>query len=242
MKKMMCWAMAALGSWVNNIPRTAIMFFVVVVLNFLVSVFLASLSLSNETSFNDKLFLPFNRVNNNNIMSVDLKGFCNIINTTTVSPNTFVTIFIMTRDRISSLKETYESYQQTITLPYEIVILDHDSTYPEMVQYLRTLETDQNITVLQLKQKQWGPALEEADKIMHDYLDRHPHIDFFAFTDPDIAFLRTAPDVLLFYAGLLHSCPNITCVGPGLQISDIPSYYSTTVFGGQSVFVRHSQL
>jgi len=157
----------------------------------------------------------------------------------------FIPIFIMTRDRISSFQQTLESYQRTFTSPFEIIILDHDSTYPPMVQYLHELKMNQSITVVPLKEKNWGMkgggALKEANSIIQDYLDQHPRVQFYVFTDPDIAFLRTAPDVLLFYAGLLQSCPKFNTVGPGLQISDIPSRFTKKVSNGKQVFEQHSR-
>jgi len=60
-------------------------------------------------------------------------------------------------------------------------------------------------------------ALKESKGIIREYLNHNPKTDFFVFTDPDIAFIRTLPDVLLFYAGLLCSCPGIKSVGPGCK-------------------------
>jgi len=159
----------------------------------------------------------------------------------TVPSDLFIPIFIMTRDRISSFQQTLESYQRTFTSPFEIIILDHDSTYPPMVQYLQELKMNQGITVVPLKATNWTGGLTEANSIIQDYLDRHPSVQFYVFTDPDIAFLRTAPDVLLFYAGLLQSCPEFKTVGPGLQISDIPSRFTKKVSNGKQVFEQHSR-
>ena len=138
----------------------------------------------------------------------------------------FVPIFIMTRDRISSLQKSLQSYWDTIQSPYEVIILDHQSTFPPTVEYLHHLAATQNVTVVPLLQEAWDAALEEASQFIQDYLERHPGVSFYVYTDPDIAFLRTAPDVLLYYAGLLSSCPEYRVVGPALQISDIPSHFS----------------
>lgn len=85
-------------------------------------------------------------------------------------------------------------------------------------------------------------AIKESSGIIKAYLNLHPQTDFFVFTDPDIAFIRTLPDVLLFYAGLLSLCPGIKSVGPGLQISDILSHYTNTAFGNKSVITDNSWL
>lgn len=173
-------------------------------------------------------------------MKVDSINSCDV-NTTHTLSSTFVPIFVMTRDRVSSLRQSLGSYKETIQSPYEIVILDHHSTYVPMIDYLYELKTKQNISVVPLQQISWDLAIKEARGIIRQYLNHHPNIRYYAFTDPDIAFLRTLPDVLLFYAGLLHSCPQIKSVGPGLQISDIPAHFTQTVFGGKSVYRQHSR-
>lgn len=180
------------------------------------------------------------KVDHINTMKVDFINSCQV-NTTHTLSSTFVPIFVMSRDRVSSLRQSLGSYKETIQSPYEIVILDHNSTYVPMIDYLYELKTKQNITVVPLQQTSWDLALKEARGIIRRYLNHHPNIRYYAFTDPDIAFLRTLPDVLLFYAGLLHSCPKIKSVGPGLQISDIPAHFTKTVFGGKSVYRQHSQ-
>ena len=156
-----------------------------------------------------------------NTMTTDLENCTNA----TVLSNTSIPIFVMTRDRVSSLRASLNSYWSTFHSPFEIIILDHNSTYPPMVQYLLELETVHNISVVSLQREGFYRALSEAAAIIQTYLDQHPSIKFWVFTDPDISFLRTAPDALLFYAGLLQSCPKIMIVGPGLQISDIPPHF-----------------
>jgi hypothetical protein len=156
----------------------------------------------------------------------------------------FVPIFMMTRDRVSSLQKVLQSYWDTIESPYEIIVLDHFSTFPPMVEYLQHLAaTQQNVSVVSLEQENWFAAVGEANKLIQNYLEGHPHVSFYVFTDQDVAFLRTAPDVLLFYAGLLKSCPEYKIVGPALQISDIPSHFlgsfrNQTVYEWESNFWR----
>ena len=142
-----------------------------------------------------------------------------------VSTNLFVPIFMVTRDRVESLRQSIDSYDRTFGSPYEIIILDHQSTYPPMLEYLRMLQTERNITVQTLHQSAWPDVVKEADGLIRDYLTAHPHAEYFVVTDPDIAFQGTAPDILLYYAALLSSCSNVRLVGPMLKISDIPDHY-----------------
>ena len=148
---------------------------------------------------------------------------------TQVPNDLFIPIFLLTRDRLASLRKSLQSYRDTIKSPFDVIILDHHSTYPPTVKYLKHLTTTQNVSVVPLLQEDWKLALEEASQFIQGYLERNPRVLFYVFTDPDIAFIRTAPDVLLFYAGLLSSCPGYKVVGPALQISDIPTSFSKRV-------------
>jgi len=147
----------------------------------------------------------------------------------------------MTRDRVSSLKKSLHSYWNAIESPFEIIIHDHNSTFPPMVAYLKKLERIMNITVVHLEQGVWAHALEECRLFIQRYLELRPNILVYVFTDPDIAFLRTAPDVLLFYAGILQACPEYQVVGPALQISDIPSRFTHRAMHNRTVYELHSK-
>ena len=175
----------------------------------------------------------------NNTIEVDIEN-C-VKSMMSIPSDLFIPIFVLTRDRMSSLKTALNSYQRTFNSPYEIIILDHNSTYPPMVQFLHELEFVQNLSVISLGEGTWDVALVEVRDIIQDYLGQHPGIEFYVFTDPDIAFLRTAQDVLLFYAGVLQSCPEIKIVGPSLQISDIPEFNTMKVSGQKSVFEWEKQ-
>ena len=152
----------------------------------------------------------------------------------TVPNDLFIPVFVMTRDRVSSLKIALDSYYQTFESPFEIIILDHFSTYPPMLAYLEQLRHT-NVTVVSLTKNDWGNALGEANAIIQNYLSEHPFVEYYVVTDPDIAFLRSMPNALLFYAGLLKSCPEVRVVGPALLISDIPAE-NTKTWRGKSPY------
>ena len=148
----------------------------------------------------------------------------------TLPKDTFVPIFMLTRDRLTSFKMALESYRSSIETPYEVVVLDHQSSYPPMVAYLDELR--QNGTeVVPLLSESWREALKEARLKMKSYLKERPEVQYYVFTDPDIALPRVHPDILLFYAALLKSCPDYNVVGPHLQISDIPEQFTGAVRG-----------
>jgi len=174
---------------------------------------------------------------NSTIDDIDLENCSKAL----VPSDLFVPIFVMTRDRISSLQKSLHSYWDTIKSPFEIIILDHFSTFPPMVEYIQQLAaTQNNVSVISLVQKAWDAAVVEASQHIQNYLALYPHVSFYVFTDQDVAFPRAAPDVLLFYAGLLTSCPDIKIVGPALQISDIPSHFSGAV-NNQTVYEWESR-
>ena len=104
--------------------------------------------------------------------------------TATVSTDIFVPIFVMTRDRVSSLRETLESYKRTIASPYSIIILDHNSTYPPMLDYLAYLQSENNVTVHTLRNETWNMACVESADYIGDYLRAHPDVQYYVFTDP----------------------------------------------------------
>jgi len=116
-----------------------------------------------------------------------------------------------------------------------------------MLEYLQKLET-QNTTVIRFPEISWNQVLKLAKQKIELYLTKNPEVLYYVFTDPDIALVRTAPDILLFYAGILEACPHVNVVGPHLQISDLPQSYNRTIQVKErrqskelSVVQRHSQ-
>jgi len=160
-------------------------------------------------------------------------GDCNHIS---IPSDLFIPIFVLSRDRVDALKKSVETYQQTISSPYDIIVLDHKSTYPPMINYLKRMQDEKQFTVHFLQNDKWDDALSESSRFIEQYLKDHPHAEYYVFTDSDIAFYHTQSDVLLFYAANLASCPKIEVVGPALKISDIPDHYN---FGEASWLEGH---
>lgn len=160
--------------------------------------------------------------------------------TATIPSNLFVPIFILTRDRVHALQETLESYERTLSTPHEIIILDHSSTYPPMLEFLTRLQDERHVTVHTLPERVWDDALAHANRIMQEYLQQHPNVEYYVLTDPDIALIRSNGDILLFFAGLLASCADVNVVGPHLQISNLPPQY-TRKYKNHTVYEWESQ-
>jgi len=157
---------------------------------------------------------------NKNTFESDMEG----CEPTVVPNNLKIPIFVLVRDRLTSLKTSIDSYKN-FNSPHEIVILDHKSTYPPMLKYLKEISDSNEAQVYNIKADDWGQVLKESADYIESYLLEKPEIKYYVFTDADIAFLRSASDTLLFYAGVLSSCKHINVVGPQLQISDIPNMY-----------------
>jgi hypothetical protein len=168
----------------------------------------------------------------NNTMITDMENCSHSF----VSNNVFVPIFILSRDRVTSLRQVVQSYNRTLSSPHEIIILDHQSTYPPMLEYLRELKSS-GVRVHALKEEDWTIMLEESADFIQQHLDARPDVEFYVFTDSDIALVRSSPDMLLFFAGLLRSCRELMVIGPHLQISDIPKTYADQ----PTVIEKHSR-
>ena len=68
-------------------------------------------------------------------MSTDMEN----CTTATVSSDLFVPIFILTCYCDMDLWETLHSYARTLTLLYEIIILNYNLFYPPMLEFLQEL-------------------------------------------------------------------------------------------------------
>lgn len=156
----------------------------------------------------------------------------------TIPSDLFVPIFILNRDRLLSLQQSIESYYQTLKSPFEIIILDHQSTYPPTLEYMQHLRDERNVTVISLTDPDFATLLESCKQIIQTYLQEHPDVEYYVFTDADIALLRTRHDLLLFLAANLAACPQIKQVGPHLQVSDIPLHYENH----KGVVIQHAPL
>lgn len=130
-----------------------------------------------------------------------------------------IPIFIITKDRLSVLKESILSYEKNISTPYEIVIHDNNSTYEPMVEYLKDLEKD-GIKIYRYKENN----LEIIDRTINAWYKNNDS-KYYVVTDPDISLdCNGKTDILDFYSYMLNKY-KCTVVGPMLLIDDIPDYY-----------------
>lgn len=127
-------------------------------------------------------------------------------------------IFIITRDRVSHLKDLMEWL--TNAGLSRIYIIDNDSTYEPMVDYLRELRSE--YTVLFRKQN-GGHTIPWTG----GYIDLFTNGDeYYVVTDPDVIPVETCPYNAVDYLYEIHQqYPGHNKVGLGLKIDDIPDHY-----------------
>jgi hypothetical protein len=125
-------------------------------------------------------------------------------------------IFIILRDRLEPLLELLrwlESVGQT-----DIWLIDNDSTYPPLVEYLKMTEYQ----VVHL-----GENLGHRSPWISGLVQREARDRFYVVTDPDVIPDSQCPaDALQYFETLLTEYPEIHKVGFGLRIDDLPDHYA----------------
>jgi tetratricopeptide (TPR) repeat protein len=127
-----------------------------------------------------------------------------------------VPIVINSRDRCSCLRELiawlrWAGYTN-------IAILDNDSTYPPLLEYLR--EVEQTIVVFRSKHN-YGPRALWSSGVVNLVSEVA-----FVYTDPDVVPTEDCPrDAILVLADLLTKHRHAAKAGLGIRIDDIPDTY-----------------
>jgi hypothetical protein len=136
-----------------------------------------------------------------------------------------IPIFIIVKDRTSVLQQSIESYQTKIKSPVEIILLDQESTYPGMIDFLKEKESE-GIRVeylkdiLPTKRSKFPKIVSSVNAICAAM-----KVKYYVLTDPDIMFENIDGDILEFYTYFLEKNPGFEAIGPMLEIDDIPDYY-----------------
>lgn len=165
--------------------------------------------------------------------------FCEHFVKKTIEPSPHpIPVLIINRDRLRFLQEVVTAYDRIQkTTPLQLIIVDNNSTYPPMVDYLKTLPA-KNVIVSYWKEEWTVEAMNLGKgEPQHNYILTHPvnyaldnylkdhKADFYVVQDSDIS-LRNAPaDILQLYQGILQICPRLAKVGPHIMLSDIPLEY-----------------
>ena len=138
--------------------------------------------------------------------------------------NAKIPIFIITKDRLTALNESIESYYSQIKTPIEIVIHDNDTTFPETRTYLRRLEKNGIKVYWTRGCKGKNRELNSVGYSVADFLKGNPAPNYIV-TDPDIALDNVNDDILEFYSAILRRHNRYTVVSPMPRMDDIPDCY-----------------
>ena len=136
-----------------------------------------------------------------------------------------IPVFVIVKDRIKVLEQSMKSWLTLIDAPIEIILLDQESTYPGMIDFLEDKKKE-GMQVIHLKNTEpvkdnKFPALPEPiSKICKDM-----NSPYYVLTDPDIMFENIDSDILDFYIYFMKTKPGYDAIGPMLVINDIPDYY-----------------
>lgn len=172
---------------------------------------------------------------------------CESNNSKQLSSREHFPIFLIVRDRSTVLKDMIASLYHTLShstdLPFswELVVIDNNTTNPETLKYLESLELSGQASVKRSpsherrrrRQQQHTASssllqnvlVDSVQKHVHAYLSARLDVNFYIVSDPDISLWGCQSDVLLFFAAVLSACPRLEQIGPSLRISDIPLDY-----------------
>jgi len=117
-----------------------------------------------------------------------------------------------TRNLINSLTERGFS---------NIVIIDNQSAYPELLEYYHSIQNQSNITLHRLNENLGHMVFWLRKDILKLYSK-----GYFILTDPDIMIENEVPnDFIHIFIKLLNQHIEVRKVGFSLKIDDIPDYY-----------------
>ena len=136
-----------------------------------------------------------------------------------------IPIFVIVKDRIIVLKQSMESWLTFIKSPIEIILLDQESTYPGMIDFLKEKEKE-GFRVFYLKdtKPKWNEKFHKINEPIHKICNEMK-VPYYVLTDPDIMFENIDSDILEFYIHFLETNSGYEAIGPMLIIDDIPDYY-----------------
>jgi len=132
-----------------------------------------------------------------------------------MSNNESIPIFISTRDTVSSLTELVTWLEKAGQ--EEIYLVDNDSSYPPLLEYLASsphnvIMTGQNLG----NEVHWKAGV----------LEKYAKDRFFIVSDPDIVPLPECPlDTLDHFMWTLQTYRDCPKVGFSIKLDDIPDYY-----------------
>lgn len=126
-----------------------------------------------------------------------------------------IPIIINNFNRLTTLKKLINSLE--IRGYFNIKIIDNKSTYPELLEYYKSI----NYKVYRLNKNIGFKALWKT----RAFLDHM--FDYFCYTDSDLEIIKECPDdfMKVFY-NYLKSNSDVHKIGFSLKIDDLPNHYN----------------
>ena len=98
----------------------------------------------------------------------------------------------------------------------QIYIIDNASTYPPLLEFYKTMP----YTLFQLNKNVGHLALWKT------HIFKWFEKDYYVYTDPDVVPVEDCPlDAVKYFREILNRYPDISKVGFGLKIDDLPEHY-----------------
>lgn len=127
-----------------------------------------------------------------------------------------IPIFIICRDRLEYLKALVHSLKTRDC--HNIHLVDNKSTYPELLDYY--LDNPDNVTIHKMDRNYKHSVMVDST-ILDGYYQ-----DWYAYSDCDVVLDEQCPnDFMTKFKELMLSTTNVSKVGPGLRIDDLPDCY-----------------
>lgn len=123
-----------------------------------------------------------------------------------------IPIFIISFNNLTYLKNTINTLEKYKLS--NIHVIDNKSDYPPLLDYLKTLPYK-----VYMLDKNWGHRVLWNSHLFDDYIFNQMYV----VTDPDLEFNPQLPDNFMYQMyKILVQFPNITKVGFGIKIDDLP--------------------
>ena len=135
-----------------------------------------------------------------------------------------IPIFIVVYNRVWCLKRCFRAIRTTAPRQ-PVVFIDNGSDYAECKQWLEKRKK-QGFTVYHFpKIKGRSGLIKSIQDAVALWVKSNGKVLYYVVTDPDVELCNPKLRWLQSMKRVLRKHPGIDCVGPSLDISDIPNYY-----------------
>jgi len=141
-----------------------------------------------------------------------------------------IPIFIITKDRLFSLKELMRSCVESIWTPYEFVIHDDNSTFPATVNFLNHLASKGVRVYFHQAQKATNTdiIINRVQNTIKNHMSQ-TRAQFYIVTDPDISIQPCfGGKMLVVFQDLLTANKHLDVVALSMRMDDVTPYSAET--------------